>query len=127
MKDTNKEIQEEAIFNSPLGVGGNIQDESNKVPLQGLGAKGSTAKYLREKLGGIPEQAKENLKEFNRIKKLMLEALKEQDLTVIQMSEKINMPTDQVVYYLMSLVKYGFVKTGDVDDMDEYYTYKLNK
>ncbi len=88
---------------------------------------GKTAKYLREKLGGIPQQAKDNLKEFNGIKKQMLEALKEQDLTVIQMAEKINMPTDQVVYYLMSLVKYGFVKTGEVDDMDEYYTYKLNK
>ena len=37
------------------------------------------------------------------------------------------MPSDEVVYYLMSLVKYGFVKTGDIDDMDEYYTYKLNK
>ena len=88
---------------------------------------GKTAKYLREKLGGIPEQAKENLKEFNGIKKKMLEALKEEDLTVKQMAEKINMPADQVVYYLMSLVKYGFVKTGEVDDMDEYYTYKLNK
>ena len=88
---------------------------------------GKTAKYLREKLGGIPEQAKENLKEFNAIKRKMLDALKEEDLTVKQMSEKINMPTDQVVYYLMSLVKYGFVKTGEVDDMDEYYTYKLNK
>jgi hypothetical protein len=31
--------------------------------------KGKTAKYLREKLGGIPEQAKENLKAFNAIKK----------------------------------------------------------
>ncbi|OIP84873.1 MAG: hypothetical protein AUK44_01055 [Porphyromonadaceae bacterium CG2_30_38_12] len=89
--------------------------------------KGKTAKYLREKLGGMPEKAKENLKEFNGIKKLMLDALKEEDLTVKQMSEKINMPTDQVMYYLMSLVKYGFVKTGDIDDMDEYYTYKLNK
>jgi len=88
---------------------------------------GKTAKYLREKLGGIPEQAKENLKEFNAIKRKMLDALKDEDLTVKQMSEKINMPTDQVVYYLMSLVKYGFVKTGEVDDMDEYYTYKLNK
>ncbi len=88
--------------------------------------KGKTAKYLREKLGGIPEQAKENLKHFNSIKKQMLEALKEEDLTVKQMSEKINMPTDEVMFYLMSLVKYGFVKTGDIDDMDEYYTYKLN-
>jgi len=89
--------------------------------------KGKTAKYLREKLGGIPEQAKENLKEFNGIKKLMLEALTNEDLTVKQMTEKLNMPSDEVVYYLMSLVKYGFVKTGDIDDMDEYYTYKLNK
>ena len=89
--------------------------------------KGKTAKYLREKLGKVPEQAKQNLKEFNSIKKLMLDALKEEDLTVIQLSEKLNMPTDEVFYYLMSLVKYGFVKTGDIDDMDEYYTYKLNE
>jgi hypothetical protein len=88
---------------------------------------GKTAKYLREKLGGIPEQAKENLKEFNAVKKKMLEALKEEDLTIKQMAAKINMPTDEVVYYLLSLVKYGFVKTGEIDDMDEYFTYKLNK
>jgi hypothetical protein len=37
------------------------------------------------------------------------------------------MPTHEVMYYLMSLVKYGLVKTGDIDDMDEYYSYKLNK
>ena len=89
--------------------------------------KGKTAKYLREKLGGAPEQAKENLKAFNRIKKSMMEALAEEDLTVKQMAEKLSMPTDEVVYNLLSLVKYGFVKTGDIDDMDEYYTYKLNK
>jgi len=88
---------------------------------------GKTAKYLREKLGGIPEQAKENLKEFNAIKRKMLEALKEEDLTVKQMAAKIEMPADEVVYYLLSLVKYGFVKTGEIDDMDEYFTYKLNK
>ena len=89
--------------------------------------KGKTAKYLREKLGGTPEKAKENLKVYNGIKKLILDALKDQDLTVMQLTEKLNMPSDEVVYYLMSLVKYGFVKTGDIDDMDEYYTYKLNK
>ena len=77
--------------------------------------KGKTAKYLREKLGGIPEQAKENLKAFNAIKKQILEALKDEDLTIKQLTEKLNMPSDEVVYYLMSLVKYGFVKTGEVD------------
>jgi len=89
--------------------------------------KGKTAKYLREKLGGIPEQAKENLKEFNGIKKRIIDALKDEDLTIKQLTEKLQIPSDEVVYYLMSLIKYGFVKTGDIDDMDEYYTYKLNK
>ena len=89
--------------------------------------KGKTAKFLREQLGGVPEQAKEVLKEFNRVKKLMLDALAKEDLTVKQMAVLLNMPNDEVMYYLMSLVKYGFVKTGDIDDMDEYYTYKLNK
>lgn len=99
------------------------KDNSNVT----LGAGGSTAKYLREKLGGMPEQAKQNLKEYNGIKKLILEALKDEDLTIKQLTEKTKLPSDEVVYYLMSLVKYGFVKTGDIDDMDEYYTYKLNK
>lgn len=111
MKDIQNKIQDDTNSDSPLGV-------------RGLG---STAKYLREKLGGIPEQAKENLKIFNGIKKKILEALKDEDLTIKQLTEKLNMPSDEVVYYLMSLVKYGFVKTGEVDDMEEYYTYKLNK
>ena len=89
--------------------------------------KGKTAKYLREQLGGIPEQAKDNLKEFNRVKKTLLEALKEGELTVTQIADKVNMPAHEVMFYLMSLVKYGFVKTGTIDDMDEYFTYKLNK
>lgn len=115
----------------------NIQDNANPVPLQGLGVnspsgdggqaeKGKTAKYLREQLGGIPEQAKDNLKEFNRVKKTLLEALKEGELTVTQIADKVNMPAHEVMFYLMSLVKYGFVKTGTIDDMDEYFTYKLS-
>ncbi len=75
----------------------------------------------------MPEQAKENLKEFNGIKKRIIDALKDEDLTIKQLTEKLQIPSDEVVYYLMSLIKYGFVKTGDIDDMDEYYTYKLNK
>jgi predicted Rossmann fold nucleotide-binding protein DprA/Smf involved in DNA uptake len=89
--------------------------------------KGKTAKYLREKLGGVPEQAKENLKEFSRIKKQMLEALATDELTIKQLADKLNMPTDEVMYHLLSLVKFGFVKVGEIDDMDEFYSYKINK
>ncbi len=88
--------------------------------------KGKTAKYLREKQG-VSQSAKDKLKEFNTIKKAILEALKEGDLTIAQLTDKLNMPKHEVVFYLMSLVKYGFVQTGEVDDMDEYFSYKLKQ
>ena len=114
MKDTVKDQQDKVDISSPIEARNEIE-------------KGKSAKYLREKLGGIPEKAKENLKEFNRIKKLISEALTVEDMTIKQLTVKLNMPSDEVVFYLMSLVKYGVVKIGDIDDMDEYYTYKLNK
>jgi predicted transcriptional regulator len=88
--------------------------------------KGKTFKYLREKRG-VSEAAKENLKNYNSIKKSILEALKEGDMTIGQLSEKLTMPGHEVVYYLMTLIKYGFVQTGEVDDMDEYFSYKLKQ
>jgi len=88
--------------------------------------KGKTAKYLRDKQG-ISKQAKENLKTFNQIKKQLLEALETEDLTIDQLTQKVGIAKSDVVYQVMSLVKYGLIKVGDIDDMDEYYTYKLNK
>lgn len=88
--------------------------------------KGKTFKYLREKRE-IPEHVKENLKNFTRIKKSILDALRENDMTVEQLSEKLNMPRHELFYYLMTLAKYGNVQTGSIDDMDEYYFYKIKK
>lgn len=88
--------------------------------------KGKTAKYLRDKQG-VPEHVKENLKEFNRIKKQITETLGEDELTVGQVSEKTGMSRPDTLYYMMTLVKYGVLKVGQIDDMDEYFTYKLNK
>lgn len=88
--------------------------------------KGKTAKFLREKRE-VSQVVKDNLKEFNKIKKAILEALKQNDLTIAELTLKLNMPKSDVVYYLMSLIKYGFVQTGEVDDMDEYFTYKLKR
>ena len=88
--------------------------------------KGKTYKYLREKRE-VTQAARDNLKQFIKIKKSILDALKESDLTIDQLTQKLNMPKHEVVYYLMSLVKYGSVQTGAVDDMDSYYSYKLKK
>jgi len=88
--------------------------------------KGKTFKYLREKRE-VSQAAKDNLKKFSKIKKTVLEALSENDLTIDQLTKVLNMPKDEVVFYVMSLVKYGFVQTGAIDDMDEYFSYKLKK
>ncbi len=86
--------------------------------------KGKTFRYLREKRE-VPEAAKENLKKFTRIKKEILDSLKEKDMTIDELTSKLGMPKYEVVFYLMTLVKYGNVQTGSLDDMDEYYSYKL--
>jgi predicted transcriptional regulator len=88
--------------------------------------KGKTFKYLREKRGAS-DAAKENLKSFNKTRKAILDALQGEELTIEQLAQKISMPRHEVVFYLMTLVKYGMVQPAGIDDMDEYYFYKLNK
>lgn len=88
--------------------------------------KGKTYKYLREKRT-VTQEVKDNLKKFTSIKKKMLDALLEGDLTIDELTKRLQIPKHEVVFYLMSLVKYGFVQAGAIDDMDEYFSYKLKK
>ena len=88
--------------------------------------KGKTAKYLREKQG-VPPKAIAQQKEFQRVKRLITKALEDGALSVDTLATKIDMSYSDTLYHLMSLVKYGFVQIGEIDDMDEYYTYKLIK
>jgi len=88
--------------------------------------KGKTYKYLREKRE-VTQAAKDNQKQFSKIKKTVLEALKEGNMTIEQITQRLNMPKDKVVFYVMTLVKYGIIKAGAIDDMDEYYDYKIRE
>lgn len=88
--------------------------------------KGKTYKYLREKRE-VSQDAKDKMKQFSKIKKTILDALQESDLTIDQLTKRMELPKDKVVFYLMSLIKYGQVEKGEMDDMDEYITYKLKK
>ena len=88
--------------------------------------KGKTHKYLREKRE-VPETVKENLKHFTRVKKSILDSLRDGEMTIDQLTQKLGMPKSEVVFFLMTLIKYGFVQTGQIDDMDEYFSYKLKQ
>lgn len=86
--------------------------------------KGQTFKIMREKRK-VSQAVTDNLKDFNKRKRLILDELKKENLTIPQLSKRIDMPLDETVYYLASLVKFGFVATGPVDDKDEYFYYKI--
>ncbi|WP_372751444.1 winged helix-turn-helix domain-containing protein [Labilibaculum sp.] len=86
--------------------------------------KGKTAKYRKEK-NPVAKEVMENLKYFTKTKKRLMDALKDGDKTVPQLAEALSIPADEILYQIMSLLKYGFVETGKIDDMDEYFYYKI--
>jgi len=89
--------------------------------------KGKTVKVMKEKRK-VPPRVTENLKRFTRIKKDILDAFeKEEEMTIDQLSKTLNIPVPEMLYFLMSLIKYGFVQVGTPDDKDEYFTYKIRK
>lgn len=85
-----------------------------------------TVSILKEKRK-VPEQATEARKKYTQIRKLLLDALKEEGKTIPQIAAVTNLPSDEVTYYLMSLQKFGEVMVEGLDDMDEYYIYQWRK
>ena len=75
----------------------------------------------------VSAEAKQNLKEYNKIKKLILKSLESEAKTIPQIAGETELPPDVVTFYLMTLRKYGSIETGEIDDMDEYFSYKLKK
>ena len=85
--------------------------------------KETTSKLLRERLGGVPEKNLEYSKEVSRVRRAVLEALKEGPGTVPEIAGKTGLPADKVFWHLMSLRKYG--KVCEIEDVDEYVRYGL--
>lgn len=86
----------------------------------------STFKVKRETYQ-VSQAAKDNHKSFVAVKKKLLEAFGDEELTIPQLSEKTGLNKDETVYYTMSLLKFGFLQTVRLDDMDEFYIYKVKK
>jgi len=86
--------------------------------------KGKTVKYLKEKRS-VTEEVKEQLKYFTKRKRLIISSLREGDKTIPELAEELKIPAHEITYQLMSLLKYGMVETGELDDMDEYFQYKI--
>ncbi len=73
----------------------------------------------------VPEALKSRVKEVNKIKRAIKNALKEEPKTIPQIAQETELPQDIITYYLMTMRKFGELETDEIDDMDEYFTYKL--
>lgn len=82
---------------------------------------------IRREANPVSQQAKDNLKRFTAVKKKILESLLTEGFTVPQIAEKIQMDRSETLYYVMTLLKFGWVQVLGVDDKDEYYIYQEKK
>lgn len=88
--------------------------------------KTKTINIIKE-LRMVPDHVTEGRKKFVKIRKAMLASLKEGTKTIPQLALALALPLAETTYYLMSLQKFGDVAVEGIDDMDEYYIYKLTK
>lgn len=73
----------------------------------------------------VPESVRNNIKAFNKLKKKILKSLEPGQKTIPEIAKEIESDIDVITYNLMTLIKYGFIEAGELDDDDEYYYYKL--
>ncbi len=82
---------------------------------------------IMKKKRKVPGEVREGMKNFNRIKKTILEVLREGPATIPGIAGKTGMSQHIVTYHLMTMMKYGVVEADRPDDMDEYYYYRVKE
>ena len=78
-----------------------------------------------KKIRGISEKARERSKSFKEYRKLIHKALESEPKSIPQIAAEINLPLHVVTYHLMTCRKYGQIEVESVDEMDEYFLYRL--
>jgi len=89
-------------------------------------AKKKTINIIKE-TRKVSAHVTEGRKKYVRIRKTILAALKDEGMTIPQIAKATQLAMAETTYYLMTLYKFGDVAVAGIDDMDEYYIYKLKK
>jgi heterodisulfide reductase subunit A2 len=71
------------------------------------------------------EKASVGMKEYPEIWKKIASSIKEEAKTIPQISKELGIKNDIITYNIMTMNKYSIVDAEGIDDMDEYYLYKL--
>jgi len=82
-------------------------------------------KDLRAERSETVERTQERIKEQQRIRKQLGEAMKDGPKTVPEIAEAAGLPPDQVLWHITAMKKYDLVR--EVGMEGEYYQYALTK
>jgi predicted transcriptional regulator len=78
---------------------------------------------MRERMGGISEQKKQHAKQLKAARKAIVQMLTEKPATVPEIAAALNMPSDEALWHLTGMRKYGqVVEAGEAGD---YFLYAL--
>ncbi len=78
---------------------------------------------LRETMGGISEEKRHSQKHFVTARKELLKFLKQQPATVPQIAAALQMPSDEALWHVTGMRKYG--KATEVGEDGDYPLYAL--
>ena len=90
-----------------------MQQAKQKKPIQ----------LLRERHGGVSEELKMKTRTQTSIIKKIKESIENASKTVPEIEQITNIPSHEVLWYLMAMKKYGIVIEGD--EQEGYYQYTL--
>jgi len=88
-------------------------------------ARAQILKDLREKHKETVDRTQAYLKEQNEIRRRIRQALGDEAKTIPEVAGEAGLPTDQVLWHLMAMKKYGLIQEQEIDD--QYFRYRLNK
>ena len=87
--------------------------------------KQKTASLLRKRRGKVPHEMTSQNQAYNRIRKKIVEALRQGPQIVPEIAEATDLPGHQVLWHLMAMKKYGKLTEGQ--ERDDYYEYVLSE
>ena len=95
----------------------------------GARTEGPTGKeamqIARERLGGVPEKARNLSRAQAKIHRKIRAALGKGPMTVPAIGEATGLAADEVFWHLMAMKKYGDIVEGE--ERDSYYEYALKQ
>ncbi len=78
---------------------------------------------MRERIGGISEEKKQHAKQLKAARKAIIQMLAEKPATAPDIAAALNMPSDEALWHLTGMRKYGqIIEAGEEGD---YLLYAL--